>query len=275
MIIDYLKESLMKEEKVQKISLQQAKDNKMFGPLYHGTTETNRKNIEDQGFKIFIGKERDGNISHGYQDGNYANGIPAPVHHLGYGIYFSINKSIAKDYAYGTVKGLKEYYLDINPERFLTINFGSQNTMMKWWIQNGYDPEIAKVDRVEATKKFTEQISSKYDAVWFKGKGLRRLLDGDQVCVYDTSIIKELDKSMTVKGEVGSKVIAKVDINKINGRPEYGIIPKGTKGIFLGRREIEEPYSSQYHNGEKEFLNIKWQKGGTYNNVYGSQVEFI
>ena len=140
---------------------------------------------------------------------------------------------------------------------------------MKWWIDNGYDPELAKKDRVSATIKLTDNLKSKYDAVWFKGKGLKRLLDGDQICVYNLDIIKQLDLSLSQKGEIGSKVIANQDIES------YGkIIPKGTKGIILNIRKISEEHR-HLHNGEDTFYEIKFAKGGRQYSIYGSQIDLI
>jgi hypothetical protein len=269
----YLNEAIetLIETAVLKVSAQKAIDGAMFGPLYHGTTEDNRKKIEADGFKIFVGSERSGDISNGYQSTNYGfTGIAPPIHHLGFGIYFTTSKTIAKKYAYGSAKGMASYYIDTPQSKILEINFGSPNTMMKWWIANGYDPELAKKDRVEATVKMTNELSKKYDAVWFKGKGLYRLLDGDQVCVFDPKIIRRLDDKLANKGEIGSRVVATADIfNKYAGV----IVRKGTKGVFMGSREIN-PEHRHFHNGETTWVTIKWQKGGTQQ-VYASQVEFL
>jgi hypothetical protein len=128
--------------------------------------------------------------------------VPPPVHHLGYGIYFTTNKSIAKDYNFGTAKGLKQYYLDV--PRLETINFGSTNTMMKWWFANGYDMDASMDEgkRIQATVNLTNELKSKFDAVYYKGKGLYRLLDGDQICVFDPSRIYELNTELAGEGEI-------------------------------------------------------------------------
>ncbi len=266
MLREFLNEAL-----VEKISMQQIHDNDLFGPVYHGTTPDKLEKINKDGFKIFVGDSRDGNISHGYEVGNYYEGIPAPVHHLGYGIYFTTVKNIAKEFSYGR-RPKNEYYLDIDRSRFLEINFGAPKTMMKWWIDNGYDPELAKKDRVSATIKLTDNLKSKYDAVWFKGKGLKRLLDGDQICVYNLDIIKQLDLSLSQKGEIGSKVIANQDIKIYDNYDK--IIPKGTKGIILNIRKISEEHR-HFHNGEDTCYAIKFAKGGTQYNIYGSQIDLI
>jgi hypothetical protein len=126
-------------EQIGKISLQYAIDNKFFGPIYHGTSEGNRDLINKDGFKIFYGDARSGNTANGYELSNYSGGIPAPVHHLGFGIYFTTNKSIAKKYNGGSGSKLSTYFSNV--PKLETINFGSPNTMMKWWLQNGYNYE--------------------------------------------------------------------------------------------------------------------------------------
>lgn len=263
MLKEFLNEAL-----VEKISMQHIRDNNLFGPVYHGTLSDKQEKIDKEGFKVFVGNTGQDDISHGYGVSNYFEGIPPPVHHLGYGIYLTTVKSIAKDFSYGG-HPKNEYYLDIDRSRFLEINFGAPKTMMKWWIDNGYDPELAKKDRVSATIKLTDNLKSKYDAVWFKGKGLRRLLDGDQICVYDLDIIKQLDLSLSQKGEIGSKVSANQDIEK------YGkIIPKGTKGTILNIRKISEEHR-HFHNGEDTFYDIKFAKGGMQYNIYGSQIDLL
>lgn len=255
----YLKRAMEVEaDSAPKISLQEAKDRNLFGPVWHGAPQDRLEKINEEGFKIFMTGPREGETLHGYPGGDYHGGIPAPVHHLGYGVYFTTSATIAKNFAGGTIKGLKTYYLDV--PRLETINFGAPRTMMKWWVDNGYDPDLAKSDRIEATKALTDSLKSKYDAVWFKGKGIRRLLDGDQICVYDTSRIYEIDKNLSKSGEIGSKVRRKAD---------------GMIGIILDRRDIPESVRDLYHGGEKEFLRIKWNKGGTDYNVYPKDVDFL
>lgn len=183
---------------VTQVGFQEIKAKNLFGPVYHGTTETNMADILKSGFRYEVGDARTGNTSHGYEIDDYAQGIPAPVHHLGYGVYFTQNESIAKQYQ-GSGKKLTAFYLDIIP-KMIEINFASPNTMMKWWQTNCYDMpslqslrdkskiEIAQM-RIESTKKLTECLKTKYDAVLFKGKGFRSLLDGNQICVFDPSRI--------------------------------------------------------------------------------------
>jgi len=241
---------------IKKCSLQYANDHRMTGPLYHGTTPENKATIERDGFQIFYGSERAGSISHGYIDQPYSGGIPPPIHHLGFGVYFTTVLAIAKQFNDGTTKNLTQYFIDTN--RVGVINFGANTTMMKWWIKNGYDPRIAKVDRITATRLLTDNLKNQFDAVWYKGKGIGRLLDGDQFCVYYPDLIYQVDKSMSAPGDMGSKVIRKSD---------------GMKGILLQRRSLAGV--EHLHKGEKEFLTIKWAKGGTEYNAYPSQVNFV
>lgn len=230
-----------------------------IGPFYHGTSPELVDKILEEGFKWEESSARSEGTSHGYESNNYYNECPPPVHHLGYGIYLTEVKSIAKDFGYGSAKNVIEFWIrkDANIGQ---INFGAPRTMMKWWNENGYDCELAKINRVEATKNLTNMLSSKYDAVLYKGKGLRRLLDGNQVCIYNPSILLRVNKKLTQPGEIGSTVIRKTD---------------GMKGSLIARRPLTPEQSEIYHNGEPEFLTVKWRRGGTDLNVYPSQVEFI
>lgn len=244
------------------ISPQEAHDtcDMNIGPLYHGAAPDVAPMILEQGFKWEEGEARSGGTSHGYESSDYFNGCPPPVHHLGYGIYFSQVKAIAKDqFGYGSIRNVVEVYI-LKGSRLTEINFGAPRTMMKWWNANGYDCGLAKTDRIGATKGLTDTLASRYDAVLFKGKGLRRLLDGNQVCVYNPDILRRVDRTMAQRGQIGSRVVRKQD---------------GMKGIFLGRRPIPPDIAQQHHNGEPEFLQIKWNKGGVDSNVYPSQVDFI
>jgi RNA:NAD 2'-phosphotransferase (TPT1/KptA family)/GNAT superfamily N-acetyltransferase/2'-5' RNA ligase/8-oxo-dGTP pyrophosphatase MutT (NUDIX family) len=244
---------------MNRISQQDAVDRKMFGPVYHGTTEEKQENIGNEGFKVYIGDAGSGDVAHGYEGNQpYHDGIPAPVHHLGYGVYFTTAKAIAKQFAGGTTRGMKTYYLDV--PRLETINFGVPKTMMKWWVSQGYDGALAKKDRVAATKQMTEHLKAQFDAVWFKGKGMYKLLDGDQICVFDSSRIYEVDAAMSKPGDIGSKVIRKAD---------------GMKGVIKNIRPIPPEVAQQYHGGADKFYEIKWTKGGTDHNVYARDIDFV
>jgi hypothetical protein len=114
----------------------------MFGPVYHGTHGdidailatgfNNKYTVPTSGVSTLTGRPI--STSNGYAFSEYANGIAAPVHHLGYGTYLSTVKAIAKNFNGGTTKGLKTFYIDTR--NILEINFGAPNTMMKWWQNN-------------------------------------------------------------------------------------------------------------------------------------------
>lgn len=310
MKIRQLIRSIIKEvsQGLKKIATHEALEKGMFGPVYHGSSQDNQERIDRDGFKVIVGKTGDDGISHGYQQSNYANGIPAPIHHLGFGVYFTTVKNIAKNFNHGTTKGLNPFFLDVHNIKI--INFGSQSNMMKWWVENGYDPELAKQGdqgRVEATKKLSQQLSSQYDAVWFKGKGLNRLLDGDQIVVFDPSKIYKVDDS-SVKGKVvGAKIIASMDIYKPISSDRVALkIPKGTKGVIVSKdaarpenimdnikrmaQEFEQrskteemdPDFYRYWSGQFERMSsgmdsfsVKFAKGGTVIGIFDDMLESI
>ena len=239
------------------ISLQEARDRKLFGPVYHGTTESNRETINQEGFKYFEEETGSASTSHGYGTSEYAQGAPPPIHHLGFCVYFTTSKAIAKRFNGGSVKGLVEYYVDV--PRMETINFASPKTMMQWWVKNGYDPQLAKADRVAATKRLTETLRARFDAVWFKGKGLHKLLDGDQVGVFDPDRVYKIDPKLSEPGQIGCTVIRKAD---------------GMRGVLLGSRDIPE-FARQYHPPDAtRFLEVQWKRGGRNHNTYDTEVDF-
>lgn len=254
--------------KLKKISLEDARRAGMFGPLYHGTTPESRERVQQEGFKI----PRDVTDSrNGYPNEVYHGGVPAPIHHLGYGVYFTTNKVIAKKFNGGTVKGLKVYF--IQAPRQETINWGAPGTMMKWWLSQGYNyPEILKAHdvkapgpqemtfmREQATENLTKTLSSKYDAVWYKGRGLRTLLDGDQVCVYDPSIIYEIDPKLARGFDLGAKVKRNSD---------------GMQGTVVQRNDDIpwEHFPEEKKRGATKRLKVRWKKGGTEHNVWDCDV---
>ena len=257
-------------EEVKKLSLQQMIDSGFFGPVYHGTTQENLTKIGQEGFKVVLGLHGTNGMSHGYENEPYGfTGIPAPIHHLGFGVYFTTIRAIAKRFAGGSAKGMRTYFLDI-PRRE-EINFGFPRTMMKWWIGRGYDPELAKQGeggRYMATAKMTQQLKSQYDGVWFKGKSMYRLLDGDQVVVYNPDNIYEVDFSLSKGFDIGSKVKAKHDIqwSDREGNVYGSIVPAGTIGIISNRTNVEE-LKKQYptcraKDAQKYVLMVKFKKGG-------------
>lgn len=269
-------QSLICEAKVPKISLQQAVDMGLFGPVWHGTKQENLSKIDAEGFKVVVGLYGTSGMSQGYEGGqNYGStGVPPPIHHLGFGVYFTTKMSIAKRFAGGTARGMKTYYLNI-PNRE-EINWGSVRTMMKWWIENGFEPELARRGeggRYMATAKMTEQLKSKWDAVWYKGQGMYRLLDGDQVCVYEPEgKIFEIDLSLSKGFDIGAKVRAKKEIfwSDIHGNRFGSVIPAGTIGIIKSKREVDPEMKEKWkehptywaHSVDKYILMVKWKKGG-------------
>ena len=199
-------ENTLLNEAVQEISYAEAQSRRMFGPVYHGTTQEKQDAIKNSGFHVFIGGSRSGDVSHGYEMGRYGGTpYPPPIHHLGYGVYFTTNKSIGKMFNGGTTRGLREYYLDV--PRLATINFGSPSKMMNWWREHGYDMDesLDETKRIQATINMTNHLKEKYDAVYFRGKGLRKLLDGDQICVFDPNRIYVVNPELSAEGEYAPK----------------------------------------------------------------------
>lgn len=264
------------------ISPQEAKDRSLFGPVYHGSTSDRLEKINTQGFKVPIGHERSAEVSHGYEAGAYGySSIPAPIHHLGFGVYFTTSKTIAKRFSYGNTK-IGPYFLDI--PRMVTINWGSPNTMMKWWIENGYDykktPETTygsgktdlyaiRQERIRSTLHLTETLKSKYDGVWYKGKGMYKLLDGDQVVIFDPNRVYKLDKTLIKPGEIGSKVVAKVGIDPY-GRGEIKV-PVGTKGIILDKKKPAEHQT--WAEGSEFLYMVKFETGGVLYDLIDKWIE--
>lgn len=217
--------SPLNEAAVPKISKQQAIDRGMFGPVYHGTDEAGRTGIAQDGFKIsnldqlgnrngYIGPLNGAAAEYGH------TGIPAPIHHFGFGIYFTPSKAVAKRYNQNSTKGLIEYYLDV--PRLEQIRFQSPNTMMRWWLANGYDfdlrgpagPYIASHpsvirERYRATMNLTNALKAKFDAIYLKGSAYRRAVDDEQVVVFDPSRIYQIDPSLSSADnwEIGSAVV--------------------------------------------------------------------
>lgn len=293
------------DEELNKITTGEAIKNKMFGPVYHGTTELRHEKIDKEGFKIFYGGVDQRN---GYWNQEYGNtGYPPPVHHLGYGVYFTTVKNIGKKFNQNRAKNIGPYY--INTTNIETINFASERKMMNWWMSNGYNAENAKeseAKRIEETKNLTDTLKSKYDAVWFKGKGFNRLLDGDQIVVFNPELIYKVDDSNVTGYEIGAKVVLVKDIKTYG----YDVIdnksmkimrttiPSGTKGVILDIRDIGEQHiewlksnqdfkiednmSQEYIdywkeqindklNGDHKYYKIKFAKGGTEYNVLSAQ----
>ena len=254
-------------ESLNTISQQQALDRHMFGPVYHGTSDDRRSHIMRGGFQVSGGEA--GKVN-GYDLKVYwtADGAPAPTDHLGYGVYFTTSRNIAKKYNGGTAKGLKEFYLDC--PKLKTINFGAEHTMMKWWRSMGYDYDIHKglnaAERDRATRHMTDHLKSQFDAVWFKGKGMHQLLDGDQVCCYDPANIYLVDPKLAGAMEVGSKVVC------------TGCQNGGTKGVIVNKRPIGDE-TRHFHPSLKpddhHWYSVKWQRGGTQHNYFDHDLQSV
>lgn len=249
--------------KTPKVTPEDVKKMHLFGPVYHGTDQKGHEGIGGEGFRVFVGSAAQGNLSNGYLLNNYYGGIPAPIHHIGFGTYFTTTKSIAKMFNHGTTRGLKPYYLHV--PRLETINFGAPKTMMNWWQKNGYDmkpvdwtktaedmpiggrvirsnPQEIEKKRIQATINMTNTLKAKYDAVWFKGKGFKRLLDGDQICVYDPNNIYELSTENYKGVDIGNGIFIKAGDR---------FVVKGTNAtaVMKGLRKIDEEYR-QYNTWE-------------------------
>jgi 8-oxo-dGTP pyrophosphatase MutT (NUDIX family) len=154
---------------------------------------------------------------------------------------------------------------------------------MKWWIENGYDYqktpkttfgsgqtdlEEIRRERLRATIHLTDYLKSKYDAVWFKGSAMYRPLDGDQVCLFDSSRVYKVDKTLVKSGEIGSKIVAKVGIDPYN---RGVIIPIGTKGIIVDKKKPDE--RQEWAKNSEWIYSIKWEKGGTMWGILDSWIE--
>lgn len=284
---------IINESKVPAITLQQAKDKDLFGPVYHGTDESGRDNIAKHGFKVIMNRE---DARHGYPDQAYYGGLPPPIHHLGYGVYFTTVKSIGKKFNQDSVKGLEQYYLDV--PRLEVINFAAPRTMMKWWQENGYDfdPSVKDrtAERIRATKNMTDQLSSKYDAILFKGKTIHKVLDGNQICVFNPSgKVFRVDNSNVQDVEMGAKVkfsmsleeakkliLKNVNTIRKNINPDAMLsmddikVEEDDKNFWIVSNILYVPKDPKNwgtivntrdnpHGLYKKSFDIKWKKGGT------------
>jgi hypothetical protein len=262
-------------EALNTISSEKARSGNFFGPVYHGSSQEKLAVIRKRGFEIFKGEAGQDGLSHGYPDEQYGGtGHSPPIHHLGFGIYFTTSRSKAKRFNHGSVRGLTPFFLDA--PRLETINFAAQNTMMKWWLENGYNPDEAG-SRLKATENMTRELSSKYDAVWFKGKTLYSVLDGDQICVYDPSKIYMLDDSGASGFDIGSVVVH----SGKQPRSDHVFVPEeGMKGkvvnkspIPLDRWDDELTAKMGLSSEDKNWISVKWRKGGTESNYTESDLE--
>lgn len=259
---------------------QEASDRGLFGPVYHGSSPENLANIRKDGFRVI---RSGGDKSHGYPDEEYGStGYPPPVDHLGFGVYFTTVKSIGKKFNNNSVRGLVKFYLDV--PRLEDINFGVPKTMMKWWIANGYNIDEG-IGQIKATENLTTQLSSRYDAVWFKGKGMYTLLDGDQVCVYDPTKIYVVDNSSVSGFDLGATVMHSGKVpRRYEGREDsYFIPPAGMKGKIVSKNHIpferwNDDMLAKMHldpSVDKNWVSVKWKKGGVHSSYTESDLVSI
>jgi hypothetical protein len=214
------------------ISLQEAKNRNMLGPVYHGSP--NMVEILQRGFDLkqivpVLDRSRvvidaDGQASlrgpaHGYPMTEYYGGLPAPIHHLGFGIYLTTVKAIGKRFNGDSEANLKPFYLDV--PNLLTINFASPRTMMAWWISKGYNMTVEAMAAgdhkawVKATGNLTRNLRAEYDAVWFKGKTIKRVLDGDQIVVFNPRRIYRIDPGLAKGLDIGAKVTHSQNLDNV------------------------------------------------------------
>lgn len=250
---------------LKKFSPQKLKDIQAFGPIYHGSPD-NDKILETGKFQIVIpGKNPEIQSRHGYKCVPYLgsrSNFPPPMHHLGFGVYFTTNKSIAKRFNRDSIRGLKKFFLP--NARILTINFAAPSTMMAWWLKNGYNPkpfgEITPKQWHKATAALTQHLSRDYDAIWFKGKTIYSQLDGDQICVYRPNLIAIEDKTLVKGLEIGATVTYQPsDDPELKTRCVFE--PQAeTKGIITETRNMGNIILPNYPN--RKFFTVKWKKGG-------------
>lgn len=221
--------------------------------------------IAEKGFEIPIGAARTGPVRHGFELKNFGGqAAPPPVHFLGYGVYFTTSKNIAKKFNQDTARGLTDYYIDA--PRMETINFNSTNTMMKWWKQYGYEMqpvntfkniEAAEEARVQATMRLTANLKAKYDAVFFKGKVIgRNNLDGNQVCVFDPNNIYQIDYSNYAGEDSGNGLKIKVgDRILIKGTKTTAVI--GSMQPITSRKAAAEKAWEELFGPYNFYLTLK------------------
>jgi hypothetical protein len=216
-----ISEVTLTEAPLRTISKQAALDRGFYGPLYHGTTDENRATIAQQGFKVSnVDDVANRNGFGGKFNAGYP-GIP-PVHLLGYGVYFTTVKAVAKQYNQNSMRGIIEYYIDA--PRMGEIGFQSPNTIWKWWVQNGYnfDPKIAALkdnpanmyagnrqvmqEQLRATQNMTRTLAAQFDAIHLKKSLYRRGVDDEQVVVFDPNRIYQIDAKMAGGWDVGAVV---------------------------------------------------------------------
>ena len=86
------------------------------------------------------------------------------------------------------------------------------------------------------------------------------------------------DKSDIVPGEIGSKVVAKVAIDRFNNGKN--VVPIGTKGIILKKENTKEflnryPKAAIWVGDAENFYDIKWKIGGHMPQVLDTWIEVL
>jgi hypothetical protein len=249
LITDKVKKTIS-ETFFQKVPLENTSS--MFGPLYHGTTELDMESILDHGFSVIEGEIRT-DKKHGLRNNiEEVDGkkFRLPCDFLGFGVYMTKSKTNSNRYGKNFNK---RFYLDT--DKILKINFASFNRIAKWWIENGYDPELSMKDRVEATRKMTSRLSSKYDAVWFSGKGYGRLLDGDQVVIFNKDVIRIVEEDVVKRKDV-TKIGDRIKSNSFYDLENKKEIDGDIDGVVVRRMLIPKNLIKQY-GGNKWFFQIE------------------
>jgi len=65
----------------------------------------------------------------------------------------------------------------------------------------------------------------------------------------------------------GRRVVARVPLEQAGK-----VVKAGTRGVVKEIRPLTPAQSKQFHGGQKALLSVKWDKGGTFDNVYPTQI---
>jgi hypothetical protein len=190
--------AMLYEEAQELVTTRVAEGRGYSGPFYHGTEHLYRKNeILQNGFRIFIGPARSGDVAMGFA---WDPQNPMPVHPLGYGVYLTRSMDYAKVYAYGNREKVIKCYLRVPQSEIFNVNFQAMTTWNKFWRENGFNPELvkSKQDRTTATVEMTRQLSSKFRAIEYTNKKMmgagNGIGDKTQICVYNPADIVIVDE---------------------------------------------------------------------------------
>ncbi len=179
---------------------------------------------------------------------------------------------------------------------------------MRWWMENGYDMTAEATKNrdvkawIKATGNLTRNLRQNYDAVWFLGKGIRKLLDGDQVCVYNTKLICVVEPKLATGLEIGAKVthtqqlrddyvgrnvLYVDDLKPDDFRSAGNLAGKGWRGVYRADTEDSDNKVGRYPihfipppgmvgtivEKRGESFDVKWQVGGVRYNYHASELE--